>query len=230
MAALLATSTQRFGNVIKREYEASTGFCRKTVTAYDSAATWAIGRVLTRVLVSGTGTPAANAGNTGTGTVGTVTVGATALVGTYKVVIEQAVTDKGLFTVFGPNGQSVGTGQVASVFTGGGISFTISDATDFVVGDGFSIVVAGTEKYRTIEASDFSALNVNPVIFIGSGAGFDSLAVANNTDTTVIVIERGPVQVVKEGLSYGTSIDTTAEKNELYALLAAKGIIAEAQI
>lgn len=230
MAALLATSTNRLGNVVKREYESNSGFCRKTVTAYDSAATWAIGRVLTRILVSGSGSATANAGNTGTGTVGTITVGATALIGTYKVVIEQAVTDKGLFTVFGPNGQSVGSGQVGSVFAGGGISFTISDATDFVVGDGFSIAVTGTEKYRTIEATDFSALNRDPVIFIGSGAGFDSLAVANNTGTTVIVIERGPVQVVKEQLTYGTSIDTTAEKNELYALLAAKGIIAEAQI
>lgn len=230
MAALIATSTQRFGNVIKSEYQANTGFCRKVVTVYDSAATFAIGRVLTRVLVSGSGSATANAGNTGTGTVGTITVGATALVGTYKVTIEQAVTDKGLFTVFGPNGQSVGSGQVGSVFSGGGLSFTISDATDFVVGDGFSIAVTGTEKYRTIEATDFSALNVNPVIYIGSGAGFDSLAVAGSTDTSVIVIERGPAIVVKEGLSYGTSIDTTSEKNELYALLAAKGIIAEAQI
>lgn len=230
MAALIASSTNRLGNVVKREYEPSSGQCRKTVTAYDAAATWAIGRVLTRVLVSGTGTATANAGNTGTGTVGTVTVGATALIGTYKVTVEQAVTNAGLFTVFAPNGQSVGAGQVGSVFSGGGLSFTISDATDFVVGDGFSIVVAGTEKYRTAEYTDLPALNRDVVIFIGSGAGFDSLAVANNTDTTVIVIERGPAQVVKEQLTYGTTFDSAAKKNELYALLAAKGIVAEAQI
>ena len=75
MSALISVEASRLGNVLKHEYERSTGFCRKTITVNDSAATFAVGRVLVKYLASGSASATAGAGNTGTGTVGTITVG-----------------------------------------------------------------------------------------------------------------------------------------------------------
>lgn len=91
----------------------------------------------------GAATPAAVAGNTGTGTIGTVTVGATAKAGVYRAVCFEVATDAGKFLVEDPAGIEVGVATVGSAFTGGGLTFTIADATDFVAGDSFTITVAG---------------------------------------------------------------------------------------
>ena len=41
-----------------------------------------------------------------------------------------------------PTGARVGTGTVGQPFTGGGLTFTLSDgSTDFAVGDGFILAV-----------------------------------------------------------------------------------------
>jgi len=86
--------------------------------------------------------------NTGTGTVGAITVTTGVKLGTYKLAIVEPGTNVGTFTVTGPDGVLIGTGVVASPFSAGGLAFTVSDATDFVAGDGFDIVVAaGDGKY-----------------------------------------------------------------------------------
>lgn len=89
----------------------------------------------------GTATPAAVAGNTGTGTIGTVTVGA-AKSGVYRATCIEPATDLGKFVVEDPDGVNVGVATVGTQFVGGGLTFTISDATDFVSGDAFTITVA----------------------------------------------------------------------------------------
>lgn len=229
MSALISVEASRLGNVLKHEYERSTGFCRKTITVNDSAATFAVGRVLVKYLASGSASATAGAGNTGTGTVGTITVGSTAKIGTYTVRFAKAVSNAGDFYVTSPSGRVVGTGSVGVVFTGGGLSFTISDATDFVVGDTFTIAVTGTEKYRTYAATDVS--DVELAIYIADSTGNSgSLAVAGSTDTTVTAIVQGPVIVAKQGLSYDSSVDTDAEIAILVRQLAAQGIVAETQI
>jgi len=91
----------------------------------------------------GAATPAAAAGNTGgSGTIGAVTVGA-AKKGVYKVVCIEPASNAGKFTVEDPDGITVGVATVAVEFVGGGLTFTIADATDFVAGDSFTITVAG---------------------------------------------------------------------------------------
>lgn len=82
-------------------------------------------------------------GNTGTGTVGTITVSAAAKVGTYKLLVIEPGSNVGQFIVEDPDGNIVSkAGTVASAFSGGGLAFTLSDATDFVSGDGFDILVS----------------------------------------------------------------------------------------
>lgn len=87
---------------------------------------------------------AAVAGNTGSS--GAITaapaVGATAKVGVYRAVCVEPATNAGTFLVTDPDGITVGVATVAVEFVGGGLTFTIADATDFVAGDSFTITVA----------------------------------------------------------------------------------------
>lgn len=89
------------------------------------------------------------AGNTsGSGTIASVALSAGAKVGTYKVVIVEPAGNAGTFVVEDPDGILIGRGTVAVAFSAGGLAFTVTDATDFVSGDGFDIVVgAGSGHY-----------------------------------------------------------------------------------
>jgi len=233
MVALVATETKRLGDVLKYEFEREMGFCRKAVTAYESGAkTYTPGTVLGKTLVSGSAAAVAGAGNTGNGTMGSITVSAHAKIGQYVLRITVASSNAGAFELLNSNGAVIGTGNVASAYVGNGLAFTLADgSTDFIVGDTFTITVTGTEKYKILEntASDGSAAFAGVYIGASNGLGIDT-SVAATTDTTVLILERGPALVAKEGLTLGASIDTAAEKAALYAQMAAVGIIAEAQI
>lgn len=94
---------------------------------------------------AGTAVGAAVAGNTGNGTMGTVTVSAGAKEGVYLLTITTAASNAGTFVVEDPDGITVGVGTVAVAFSKGGLAFTLADgATDFVVGDQFTITVTTT--------------------------------------------------------------------------------------
>lgn len=233
MVALVATETKRLGDVLKYEFEREMGFCRKAVTAYESGAkTYTPGTVLGKTLVSGSAAAVAGGANTGNGTMGSITVSAHAKIGQYILRVTVASSNAGAFELLNSNGSVVGTGNVASAFVGAGLAFTLADgATDFIVGDTFVITVTGTEKYKILEntASDGSAAFAGIYIGASNGLGIDT-SVAATTDTTVLILERGPALVAKEGLTLGASINTAAEKAALYAQMATVGIIAEAQI
>lgn len=111
--------------------------------------------------VAGTAIAAAQAGNTGNGTMGAVTVSAGAKAGVYTLEIIEVAANAGTFIVIDPDGVPIGTGNVAAAFSAGGLAFTLADgATDFVAGDGFTITVtltaggAGTDRIYgiTVEA------------------------------------------------------------------------------
>jgi hypothetical protein len=100
----------------------------------------------------GTASGAAMGSNTGNGTMGAVTVSAGAMAGVYALTVIEPAANLGAFMVQDPLGATIGHGTVGSVFTAGGISFTLADgATDFVSGDQFAItVVAGSGKYTAL--------------------------------------------------------------------------------
>lgn len=233
MAALISSESQRIGNMLKFEFGAEVGFGRKAVTAYEaSLKTYTPGTVLGKTLVSGAATAVAGASNTGNGTMGTITVGASARVGIYTLRVTAATTNSGSYELRNQAGALVGTGSISAVFTGAGLSFTLADgSTDFVVGDTFTIVVTGTEKYKICEFTASDGSNTPDGIYIGgvAGVGIDT-SVAATTDTTVTVLERGPAIVAASGLTLGSSFDSAAKKAGLYARLADLGIIVETQI
>lgn len=179
------------------------------------------GEVLGKIS-TGTATATAFAGNTsGSGTVGTITVGAGAKVGDYKVVIIEPGSNAGKFTVEDPDGVTIGVGTVAVAFSGGGLSFTISDATDFVSGDGFTITVAaGSGKYVALDlAGTDGRQNAAGILALDATA-------PDGADVAATAIIRSAV-VVSDKLTWPSGI-TTNQKNAALAQLAALGIVNKA--
>lgn len=206
-------------------------FHNKLVVAYEAGTpTYTLGTVLGAFIASPTGTAAAVAGNTGTGTMSAVTVTATngLMLGVYKLTITKAAANAGDFIVTNPKGYVVGAGTVAVAFSQAGLAFTLSDATDFVVGDAFTITVAGTVKYKAAVATATDGSAVAAALYIGNsqGAVRDTVMVAT-TDTNVLVLNRGKVIVALSALALDASYSTAALKLAVYDTLADLGILVE---
>lgn len=224
---VIATDTQRYSNLVKREFGAEYGFCKKLVTYNGTAVATPIGTVLGSYIDTPVGTAGAIVG-TGNGAMGAITLTSNKdmVLGTYKVKIVQAAANAGEFALLDPNGKVVGTGTVAVAFNQAGFAFTLADgATDFVAGDYIPIVVTGTVKYKLVEATATDGTEVAKVVVVGDATGRPlSTTPVVNTDTSFLVLYRGPVAVADSALSYGASVNTAAEIAALEAQLEAVGI------
>lgn len=85
--------------------------------------------------------------NTGTGTLAVAQYEPWALSGVYTLTCTAAASNAGTFSVVGPDGVDIGPATVGVEFRGGGLRFTITDDTDFIVGDTFTITIAAG-KYK----------------------------------------------------------------------------------
>ena len=96
--------------------------------------------------------------NTGNGTPTAATLGTKTKLGTYTLTCIAANTDLGDFMVEDPDGNRVGNILlVGTAFASDHINLTIADgATDFVVGDSFTVVVTvgSAKKYRVYNAAN----------------------------------------------------------------------------
>lgn len=98
-----------------------------------------------------TGAAVAGSGNTGNGTMGAITVTAGAKAGVYTLEITGVAANAGSFRITDPDGVFVDDGDVAAIFSAGGLAFTLADgATDFVVGDSFAITTTYTANVSFI--------------------------------------------------------------------------------
>ena len=229
--SLVATEATRFNAVVKYEQEASVGICRDVVTVYEAGAkTYPVGTVLGRTFVA-TSVTATAGSNTGNGAIGTVTATGKAKRGTYTIRIIEAATNAGNFTVSDPSGAVIGHGTVAVAYSNQ-LAFTLADgATDFVVGDSWTVEVVGDYKYKMVEATATDGTAVACAIYISANDGsFGTSTIAATTDTSIIALVRGAAVVGKETLTYGASVNTTAEKTKLYSELESVGIICRTQI
>jgi|GEM_PF-1830050 len=121
---------------------AKIGFAMNSVLHMPVTTTYAYGSVTASAL-----------SGTGNGTIGTLTVAAPALPGQYRLVLNTAVTNGGVWTLTDPLGnvlsttltQTVGVGT-STPFSVNGLGFTITDGTtDFGVGATFTITVPATK-------------------------------------------------------------------------------------
>jgi Bacteriophage lambda head decoration protein D len=130
-----------------------------------SAGTMTIGDTFT-VVVTAAGTPVV-IGGTGTGTMSAISLGPDAQNGGYRVVLKAVVSHGGDFDVIAPDGELVGrflmgttTGASAS-FTSSHVNFTLTDATDFILGNYFNIIVAkGSGKFTAWAPTTYNGSHI----------------------------------------------------------------------
>jgi hypothetical protein len=125
-----------------------------------SAGTMTIGDAYTVVVTAG-GTPVV-IGGTGNGTMSAISLGPDAKNGGYVVINRAVVAEGGDFEVLAPDGSSVGrflmgtTSTGAASFASRQINFTLTDATDFIKGNYFNIIVAaGSGKYKAVAPTTY---------------------------------------------------------------------------
>lgn len=94
---------------------------------------------------SATGTGAAS-NTSGTTASIAVTVAAGAKRGTHTLVVVEPASNAGTFIHYDPDGLVVATGAIGSAYSGGGLSFTLADATDAVSGDRWTIPVGNATE------------------------------------------------------------------------------------
>lgn len=97
----------------------------------------------------------AGAGNTaGSGVMSSVSGGTKTKLGTYTMVCIAKVVNKGTFEVKDPDGNALPEATASVAYVNDQINFTISDLTDFEVGDSFSVeVTAGSGKVKALNLS-----------------------------------------------------------------------------
>ncbi len=168
-------------------------------------------------------------GGTGTGTISALALGPNAKTGNYRVICVTAVTNGGVFQVYrgGPDGgESIGQftmtpgSTTATAFETGDISFTLTDATDFIVGNYFDVCVFNNLNGGKVVAWD-------PTTYDGSHIMSGILLSAVNASASDLpgVLINSEAVVQKSQLQWGAAI-TAAQQNSAYLDMTKRGIIA----
>ena len=171
------------------------------------------GTVLGQALTAGAATAVGSPTGTGAITVGAI--GQSARAGKYKLVCVAAASNAGTFNFYAPDGS-----LIRQITVGGGaaandhIVLTIADATDFVVGDTFTIEVT---------AGEYSVLTLVSTTGLQIAAGM-LYAGADATDAAVaIVVVARDAEAKVDGLIWPDAI-TEAQSDAAVAQLNARGI------
>lgn len=172
-----------------------------------------------------TSSSAPDAGNTGNGVLtldAVAPVKATAKDGKYRVVCIEPAANAGTFAIFDPAGVQIGFVAAGGAFDGE-IKFALADgATDFIVGDAFTITVGievGDYEYKALNLAGVDGEDEAAAIAVygaKTGAG-ESAKIAG--------MVRGPAQVRLSDLTFPagiTAVQKAVVLNELHAL----GIVA----
>jgi hypothetical protein len=165
-------------------------------------------------------------GGTGTGVMTALSLGPNAKPGRYQVINRAAVAHGGDFDVIGPDGASIGrflmgttTGTTAA-FTSSHVNFTLSDDTDFILGNYFDICVFNQLSGGKVVAwAPLTYDGRHKAVGVLYGAVDASLA-----DVAGVIVTRDAT-VRRDDLQWGAAI-TAAEKISAEADLALRGIVA----
>lgn len=182
---------------------------RDKATVALGAGVVAAGTVL-GVIVAGSATAAAQAGNTGNATTTAVSIGADAEAGVYIVEFTSATA----FYVRDPSGDAVGTGNTGTAFQGP-INFTVTvGGTPMVAGDGFNVTVL------------ISGKTYAPVSFSATDGSQEAAAILfeGGTGTISRTITARHSAVTGAHLTYPSGA-TAGQKLNVDAQLAARNII-----
>ena len=200
------------------KHELDPALFRKAGTIASGAGIVTTGSVLGKI-ATGSAVAAADAGNTGDAT---IAMDATPLAtgvkpGIYNVTVIEPATNAGTFEVEDPDGLSIGTGDVGTLFDDV-IRFTITDgATDLVAGDRFTVTVAtGSEKFVPIDFAATDGSERAAAILINYAD-----ATSADVETAVLI---GQAQIVPNQLVWPAGA-TTQQQAAALAQLAELNII-----
>ena len=153
------TESNRLGAIVKWESGDVKRFSREDVVVAGGAA-HGVGTVLGKITKSVPTSGTKDDENTGNGTCTDVTGGAKTQIGTYVLTCIVAAENAGTFEVKAPDGTRLPDATVAVAYENEQINFTLNDgATDFAVGDVFTIAVAaGSGKVDQIDFTKVDGL------------------------------------------------------------------------
>lgn len=128
------------------------------------------GSVLGRIKTGTIPTTGTAGSNTGTGAMTAVAAKRRIKVGVYTMTCVQVIANSGVFKVIDPDGKLVGMATVGVAFLSDQIGFSISDATDFIAGDSFTVTIpaASTEKYVLVDKAAIDGSGVADCILAES--------------------------------------------------------------
>ena len=174
------------------------------------------GAIVGRKAPAVTVTPGAS--NTGNGVMGTVTLGPAALPGNYVLTCKTKQANAGVLTVADPRGLPLPDLTVAVAYTGDHINMTLADgATDFEVGDAFTIGVATSN-----EVGEFNPAASDGLQFAAGVLAFDTDATGGATAAVVIARQ---ANVQRNALVWKSGV-TAPQKAVALAQLNTLGILA----
>lgn len=209
------TEPNRLNDVLR--WEQKNMYSREKVTVL-SGEVLAILEVIGAAENSTPATGTADGGNTGNGTCTGVAAGTDTQIGDYVLECVSAVADAGVFEVTSPDGDALPDAIVAVAYTNTQLNFTLNDgATDFVVGDKFTVTVAaGSGKVVPI---DFTAVDGSQ-----KAAGFMIAGVdASAADTAGVAIVRDAI-IVSDDLVWPAGA-TADQKAQALAEMKGLGIV-----
>lgn len=161
------------------------------------AAVLAVFTVMAKIAVTVATTGTADAGNTGDGTVTAVAhsvTGPSPIVGSWVLTCITAITNGGVFKLEDPNGNIVANNLVmtagaglATIFTAGGMTFTITDgATDFAADDFFTIAVAASGQWAPFAVDGVDGTQIPAGILMVDSVTAAALVAGTVTDQTIL--------------------------------------------
>lgn len=210
------TETLHAGGFIVQELP---GFMSRDQVTIALSQTLKTGHVLgsTAVVAGVTSSASADASNTsGSGAITldvTDPVAAGAKNGTYRAVCIEPASNGGTFAVFDPDGVEIGKVAVGATFNNQ-IKFVIADATDFVAGDAFSIVVG-------VEKGDLNFKEFDPAATDGAQRPaailFEAITTDGSTKKQAVVLRRG-CEVRSADLTWKSGISAADKATAIVAL------------
>lgn len=173
------------------------------------------GAVMGRVLAA---TDAADAGNTGDGTLAVGNIGSKAVEGGYSLVCVAAATDGGTFNFYAPDGTLIRQVTVdGTAHDNDHIVVTLTDgAADFAVGDEFTIDLDAGE-YEQVDPAGTDGSQIADAI------AYEAVDATGGAASVTAIVRHA--EVVKSQLVFADAV-TTAEQDTAIAELARKNIIA----
>jgi hypothetical protein len=151
------------------------------------------------------GTPVADAGNTGNGTVGSVSLGSRALKGGYTINFKGS----GAFHVLDPNGNRLEDGETGTAYSSKGVNFLATEGgTAWVDGDSFEIPVdkPSEVKVRVCKAGNTDG-SQHPYGILSSDVD------ATSSDILASIYKKGAFNIDKVNID--SSLDSSDVKDEL---------------